>query len=70
MNSNADTLRKELENIRRSHEKLEHSYAEMQTEIRAVKTSMNNAEQISDMEDRIMEITRSGQQTENQIKKT
>ena len=31
---------------------------------------MNNAEeQISDMEDRIMEITQSGQQTENQMKK-
>ena len=31
MNSNADILRKELENIRRSQEKLEHSFAEMQT---------------------------------------
>ena len=31
---------------------------------------MNNAEeQISDMEDRLMEITQSGQQTENQMKK-
>ena len=31
---------------------------------------MNNAEErISDLEDRIMEITQSGQQTENQIKK-
>ena len=69
-NSNADTLRKELENIMRSQEKLEHSLAEMQTERRAVKTRMNNAEErISDMEDRIMEITQSGQQTENQIKK-
>ena len=29
MNSNADTLRKELEHIRRSQEKLKHSYAEM-----------------------------------------
>ena len=33
MNSNADTLRKDLENIRRSQEKLEHSFAEMQTEL-------------------------------------
>uniref|UniRef100_A0A8D1T3B8 L1 transposable element RRM domain-containing protein n=1 Tax=Sus scrofa TaxID=9823 RepID=A0A8D1T3B8_PIG len=34
------------------------------------KTRMNNAEErISDMEDTIMEITQSGQQTENQIKK-
>ena len=45
MNSNADTLRKELENIRRSQEKLEHSFAEVQTELRAVKTRMNNAEE-------------------------
>ena len=42
----------------------------MQTELGAVKTRMNNAEErISDMEDRIMEITPSGQQTENRIKK-
>ena len=41
----------------------------MQTELRAVKTRMNNAEErISDMEDRIMEITQTGQQTENQMK--
>uniref|UniRef100_A0A8D0PPP6 L1 transposable element RRM domain-containing protein n=2 Tax=Sus scrofa TaxID=9823 RepID=A0A8D0PPP6_PIG len=66
INSNADTLRKELENIRRSQEKLENSFAEIQTELRAVKTRMNNAkEQII----RIVEITQSGQQTENQMKK-
>ena len=67
---NSNTLRKELENIRRSQEKLEHSFAEMQTELGAVQTRMNNAEeQISGTEDRIMEITQSSQQTENQIKK-
>uniref|UniRef100_A0A4X1U7P7 L1 transposable element RRM domain-containing protein n=1 Tax=Sus scrofa TaxID=9823 RepID=A0A4X1U7P7_PIG len=70
MNSKADSLRKELENIRRSQEKLENLFAEIQTELRAVKTRMNNAgERISDVEDRIMEITQSGQQTENQMKK-
>ena len=70
MNSNADYFRKELENIRRSQEKLENSFAEMQTELKAIKSRMNNAEgQISGMEDRIMEITQSGQQTENQMKK-
>ena len=37
MNSNADSLKKEIENIRRKQEKLEHSFAEMQTELRAVK---------------------------------
>ena len=37
MNSNADTLRKDLKNIRRSQEKLENSFAELQTEVRAVR---------------------------------
>uniref|UniRef100_A0A8D1JIJ0 L1 transposable element RRM domain-containing protein n=1 Tax=Sus scrofa TaxID=9823 RepID=A0A8D1JIJ0_PIG len=70
MTSNADALRKELENIRRSQEKLGNSFAEIQTELGAVKTRMNNAEErISDVEDRTMEITQTGQQTENQIKK-
>ena len=44
MNSNADSFRKELENIRKSQEKLENSFAEMQTELKAIKTRMNNAE--------------------------
>ena len=68
MNSNADSFRKELENMR-SQEKLENSFAEIQTELKAIKTRINNAEQISDVEDRIMEITQSGQWTENRIKK-
>ena len=42
----------------------------MQAELRALKSRMNNAEeQISDLEDRIMESIQSGQQTENQMKK-
>ena len=45
INSNADTLRKELENIGRSQEKLENSFAEIRTELRAVKTRINNAEE-------------------------
>ena len=45
MNSNADTLRKELENTRRGQEKLENSFGEIQTELGAVKTRMNNAEE-------------------------
>ena len=37
---------------------------------KAIKSKMNNAEEwISDVEDRIMEITQSGHQTENQMKK-
>ena len=40
------------------------------TELKAIKTRMNNAEErISDVEDRIMEIIQSGQQIENQMKK-
>ena len=33
MNSNADSFRKKLENIRRSQEKLENSFAEIHTEL-------------------------------------
>ena len=70
MNSNEDYFRKGLESIRRSQEKLENSFVEMQVELKALKSRMNNAEeQISDLEDRITEITQSGQQTESQMKK-
>ena len=42
----------------------------MQTELKALKSRMNNAEeQISDSEDRIMEITQSGQQTKKRKEK-
>ena len=69
MNSNADYFRKELENTRRSQEKLENSFVEMQIELKALKSRMNNAEElISDLEDRIMEIIQSEQQTESQMK--
>ena len=58
MNRNAYSFRKERENIRRNIEKLEHSFVEMQIEQKALKSRMNNAEEgISDVEDRIMEIT-------------
>ena len=45
MNSNTDYFRKELENIRRSQGKLENSFAEIQTEQKAIKSRMNNAEE-------------------------
>ena len=55
MNSNADSFRKGLENVRRRQEKLQNSFAEIQTELTAVKIRMNNAEdQINDMEYRII----------------
>ena len=57
-NSSADSYRKEPENIRRNQEKSENAFAEIQPELKEIKTRMNNAEeQISDMEDRIMETT-------------
>ena len=70
INSNADYFRKEQENTSRNQEKLENSSAEMQTELKVLKSRMNNAEGlISDLEDRIREFTQSGKQTENQMKK-
>ena len=45
MNSNADYFRKELENIRRNQEKLENSFAETQIVLKALKSTMNNAEE-------------------------
>ena len=45
MNSNADPLRKEIENKRRIQEKLENSFAEIQMALKAIKTRMNNAEE-------------------------
>ena len=64
MNSNEDSFRKELENIRRNIEKLENSFVVMQTELKALKIRINDAgEQINDLEDGVMEITQSGQQT-------
>ena len=45
MNSSADALRKELENIRRSQGKLENSFAKMQTELMAIMSRINNAEE-------------------------
>ena len=37
MNSNADSLRKELENIKRSQEILENSFPGIQTELKAIR---------------------------------
>ena len=56
------TLEKKLENIKRNQEKLENSFAAKQVELMALKNRKNNAEeQISDLVDRIMEITQLGQ---------
>ena len=70
MNSNAEYFRKELENIRKSQEKLANAFAERQTELKALKSRMNNAEeQVSEGEDTIMKVIQSGQQAKNQMEK-
>ena len=45
MTSNADYFNKELENIRRSQEKLENSFAETQAELKALKSRVNNEDE-------------------------
>ena len=45
INRNANYFRKELEHIRRSQEKLENLFAEMQAELKALKNTMDNAEE-------------------------
>ena len=45
MNSNADSFRKELENIRKNEEKLENSFAEINTEIKSIMSRMKNAKE-------------------------
>ena len=54
---NADHCDKELELIKRSQSKLDNSIAKMKTEQKATNEKLNNTEeQISGLEDRIMEI--------------
>ena len=54
--------KKELETIRRSQENLENSLTKMKTVLKAMISRLNNAEeQISDLEDKTMEITQSEQ---------
>ena len=45
LNSNTDSFRNELENICGNIEKLENSFAEMQTDLKTLKSTMNNAEE-------------------------
>ena len=69
MKSNAHYFRKELENTRRSQEKLENSFAVAQAVLGALKSRSNNAEeQISDLEDRIMEVMQAGEQRRQKTK--
>ena len=45
MNSNADYIGKEIENIWRSQEKLENSFSELQAELKVLKSKRNNAQE-------------------------
>ena len=45
MNSNAYYFIKDLENIRRSQKNVENSFVEMQAELKALKSRMNNVEE-------------------------
>ena len=61
IHSNVGYCTKRLETRRRSQEKLENSLAEMKAELKAMNSRMISAEeQISDLEDRILEVTHSG----------
>ena len=52
--------------MRRNQEKLEHSFAEMKAELKEKNSRMNNAEEgISDLKDRIIEITQFERQMKN-----
>ena len=67
---NTDYCKKELETIRSSQERLENSFAETKDELKAMNSWMNNAEEwVSDLEDRIMEIIQSEQETEGETEK-
>ena len=69
-NSNRDYFKMKLETIRRSQEKLENSFVNIKAKLKAFYTKMKiTEEQLCAFEDTIMEITKSGQKTENQIKK-
>ena len=60
---NADYCKKELETIKRNQKNLENSFAWAKAELKAMNSRLNNAEeQISDLEDTIMEINQSEQQ--------
>ena len=45
MNSNTDYFRKELETIRNIQDKLENSFAEIQADLKTLKSRMNNTEE-------------------------
>ena len=67
---NADPCNKKVETIKMNQSKTDNSIAEIKTNLEEMNSRLNDTEEgMSDVEDRIMEITQSEQQTERQIKK-
>ena len=67
---NADHCKKELKTIKMNQSKLDNSIAEIKTDLEVMERRLNvTEEQISDLENRIMETTQSEQQRERQTRK-
>ena len=67
---NADHYNKELETIKMNQSKTDNSIADIKMYLESKNSRLTDKEEwINDMEDRIMEITQSEQQTERQILK-
>ena len=65
VNVNTDNFNKELETIKMTHSKIDNSTSEIKSNLEATNGQLNDTEEcISDLEDRIMEIIQSEQQTE------
>ena len=65
---NTDHFNKELENIKKTQSKKDNLISEIKSTLETKNSRLNDTEEhISDLEDRIMEITQSEEQTERQI---
>ena len=70
INRNAHHCNKEINTIKKNQSKLDNSIAKVKANLEAMNNRLNNAEEwIINLEDRIMEITQSEQQTEDEWKK-
>ena len=67
---NTDHFNKELGNMKKTQSKIDNSICEIKSTLEAMNSRLNDTEEfISDLKDKIMEITQTEQQTERQIKK-
>ena len=56
--------------MKKNQSKLENSIAKMITDLKAMKSRLNNAEEkVSDLKDKMIKITQSEEQTERQMEK-